>query len=205
MPVDDGYLLAFNAYDNQLYCFNKGQTATTVTTEPYINDESRALIKGTITDQSPGQTCLGIPTAGTPAISDTSMSAWMEYLYMQQPEPLDATGVPVNLSVIDPNNNTYTIGTTTSDRTGQYSYAFTPQVPGIYKIIATFAGSDSYYSSTAQTTFAFEQPATTNTGPTALPQQSAADLYFVPAIAGLFIFVAIIGAVIIMLMLRKRP
>ena len=111
MPVDDGYLLAFNAYDNLLYCFNKGQTATTVTAEPFINDASQILIKGTVTDQSPGQTCLGIPAAGTPAISDASMSAWMEYLYMQQPEPNNATGVPVTLSYIDPNNNIYTIGT----------------------------------------------------------------------------------------------
>jgi hypothetical protein len=35
-------------------------------------------------------------------------------------------------------------------------------------------------------------------------QPSIADLYFVPAMAGLFVFVAIIGALII-LMLRKRP
>ncbi len=204
MPVDDGYLLAFNAYDNQLYCFNKGQTATTVTTEPFINDAAQILIKGTVTDQSPGQTCLGIPAAGTPAISDTSMSAWMEYLYMQQPKPDNATGVPVTLSYIDPNNNIYTIGTTTSDMTGQYSYTFAPDVPGTYKVIATFDGTDSYYSSSAQTIMSFEQPATT-TQPTNALQQSAADLYFIPAIAGLFIFVAIIGAVLIVLLLRKRP
>jgi hypothetical protein len=204
MPVDDGYLLAFNAYDNQLYCFNKGQTATTVTTEPSINNAAQILIKGTVTDQSPGLTCLGIPAAGTPAISDASMSDWMEYLFMQQPKPNNATGVPVTLSYIDPNNNVYTIGTTTSDMNGQYSYTFTPDVPGTYKIIATFDATDSYYSSSAQTLISFEQPATT-TQPTTSLQQSAADLYFIPAIAGLFIFVAIIGAVLIVLLLRKRP
>jgi hypothetical protein len=169
-----------------------------------MNDASQILIKGTVTDQSPGQTCLGIPAAGTPAISDTSMSAWMEYLYMQQPKPDNATGVPVTLSYIDPNNNKYTIGTTTSDMTGQYSYTFAPDVPGTYKVIATFDGTDSYYSSSAQTIMSFEQPATT-TQPTNALQQSAADLYFIPAIAGLFIFVAIIGAVLIVLLLRKRP
>jgi hypothetical protein len=35
--------------------------------------------------------------------------------------------------------------------------------------------------------------------------QSTADMYFVPAIAGLFVFVAIIGVVLALLVLRKRP
>jgi hypothetical protein len=46
-----------------------------------------------------------------------------------------------------------------------------------------------------------EHPTTAPT-PTAAP--SMADQYFIPAIAGLFVFVAIIG-VIIILVLRKRP
>ena len=47
-----------------------------------------------------------------------------------------------------------------------------------------------------------EAPAST---PAPTPQvQSIADTYFVPAIAGLFVFMAIIGVVII-LVLRKRP
>ena len=112
------------------------------------------LIQGTVTDQSPGQTCLGIPAAGTPAISDASMSDWMAYLYMQQPKPTNATGVPVTLSVFDPNNNTYAIGTTTSDVNGHFGLMWTPPVPGYYTITATFAGSNSYYGSTAETPMA---------------------------------------------------
>ena len=39
---------------------------------------------------------------GVPCVSDASMSGWMQYVYMQQPEPTNATGVPVTISVVDP-------------------------------------------------------------------------------------------------------
>ncbi len=198
----DGYMVADNGYDNQLYGFGQGNTATTVNVVPVVNNAAQVLIKGTVTDQSPGQTCLGIPAAGTPAISDASMSQWMEYLYQEQPEPLNATGVPVTLSYIDPNGNEYTMGTTTSDITGQYSYTFTPNIPGTYRIIATFGGSNSYYSSSAETSMAFDLPATT-AAPTATPT-SVADLYFVPAIVGLFVLIIVGLIVLALLVLRKR-
>ena len=203
LPIADGYLVAQNSYDNQLYCYGKGQSATTVTTSPFLNNPAQVLIKGTVTDQSPGQTCLGIPAAGTPAISDASMTQWMEYLYMQQPEPMNATGVPVTLSYIDPNGNTYTMGTTTSNIAGQYSYAFTPTVPGTYTIIATFGGSNSYYSSTAQTTMGFDPP-TATAAPTATPT-SVANLYFVPAVIAIIVVIIIGFALLAILSLRKRP
>ena len=77
-----------NAYDNRLYCYAKGLSATTVSAaDTAIPEGSSVLIKGTVTDQSPGKTCLGIPAKGTPAIADASMSEWMEYLYQQQPMP----------------------------------------------------------------------------------------------------------------------
>ncbi len=94
LPVIYGYMLSFNAYDNQIYCYGKGQTQTTVDTSPVVNSNSQMMITGTVTDQSPGNTSLGIPAAGTPAIADSSMSQWMEYLYMQSPKPTNATGVP---------------------------------------------------------------------------------------------------------------
>ena len=68
---------------------------------------------------------------------------------------------------------------------------YAPPVPGTYKIIATFGGSESYFSSTAQTTMLFNEPEAT-TAPTQTPQQSTADLYFVPAIAGLFVLIVIV-------------
>ena len=203
LPVIYGYMLSFNAYDNSIYCWGRGQTATTVETSPVINNNEKILIKGTVTDQSPGDTCLGIPAAGTPAISDDSMGRWMEYLYMQMPKPTDATGVPVTLSYVDPNNNYFVLGTTTTDVNGQYSYTFTPDVPGTYTITASFEGSNSYYSSSAQTTVGFDMPSGATVAPTEQPQ-SAADLYFVPVSIGLFIVIIVVG-LLLALMMRKRP
>jgi hypothetical protein len=66
MPVADGYLVAFNGYDNSLYCFGKGQTATTVEAPSTAILGSSLVILGTVTDQSADQTCLGTPAKGTP-------------------------------------------------------------------------------------------------------------------------------------------
>ncbi len=203
LPVVDGYMLSLNSYDNQIYCFGKGLTQTTVTTAPYANSNSKILITGTVTDQSPGQTCLGIPAAGTPAISDESMSSWMEYLYEQSPKPTNATGVQVTLTAIDPNGNYQTIGIITSDVNGQFSYTYTPPVPGAYPIIATFSGSNSYYSSSAQTIMGFEEAAATSSPqPTQAP--SMADLYFLPAIIGIIVAIVVVGVATV-LALRKHP
>ena len=112
----DGVLTLPNAYDNLLYAYGTGLSATTVDApSAAITLGSSLVIRGTVTDQSPGQTCLGIPAAGTPAISDASMGDWMNYLYGQQPIPTNATGVHVSLDVIDANNNFRHIGDVTSD------------------------------------------------------------------------------------------
>lgn len=202
--IADGYMLTENVENQQIECFGKGLSATTVEATPGQNSNSQVLLSGTVTDQSPGQTCLGIPAAGTPAIADADMSAWMQYLYLQYPEPTNVTGVPVTLTEIDPNGNYYTIGNTTSDMTGHYSYTFTPNVPGTYKIIATFGGSGAYYSSSAETSYLFDLPPATTTVPTATPT-SVANTYFVPAIAGIIIIIIIGFIVLALLMLRKRP
>jgi hypothetical protein len=150
--VADGILIADNSYDNQIYAFAKGQTATAISASPItISKGGSTTIQGTVTDQSPGKTSLGIPAAGTPAISDDSMSAWMEYLYHQRPEPMDAKGVTVALTAFDPNGNTEQIGNVISDIDGNFMTAWTPPVPGVYKITATFAGSGSYFASHAET------------------------------------------------------
>ena len=143
--IADGYLVAFNVYDNQLYCFGKGQTATTVTApDTAINLGSSVVIKGTVTDQSKG-------AEGTPAISDDDMTPWMEYLYMQKPMHTDAKGVEVKLETLDPNGNFYEIGTVISDASGMYKLMWEPPVEGEYTIIATFEGSESYWTSNAET------------------------------------------------------
>jgi len=199
----DGSLVTYDYSDGYVYCFGQGLTATTVAAT--AGSGNVITIQGTVTDQSPGQTCLGIPATGTPAVSDASMNQWMAYLYQQQPEPMNATGVPVTLTYTDPNNNTYTMGTTTSDLTGHFAYEFTPAIPGSYTVTATFCGSNSYYSSSDETSFTYAPlVAAATTAPTVTPT-SVADMYFVPAIAGLFVLIIIVLAVVVIQMLRKRP
>ncbi len=201
----DGVVTLPNAYDNLLYAYGKGQSATTVEApSASITQGSSLVIRGTVTDQSPGKTCLGIPAAGTPAISDASMTDWMNYLYGQQPMPNNATGVSVSLDIIDANNNFRNIGTATSDITGAYSFQYTPDIPGKFTVIASFPGTESYYPSSAETSFAVDT-ATTNTSTTApITSTSAADTYFIPATAALFFTIIVIGAILAILMLRKK-
>ena len=128
----------------------------------------------------------------------------MPYVYMQKPKPTNATGVPVTVDVIDANGNYRSIGTVTSDSSGAFSLQWTPDIPGKYTVIATFAGSESYWPSSSETSFAVDSAAPTPT-PTTVPAQSAADMYFVPAVAGIIVAIIIVGAVLALLMLRKRP
>ena len=200
--IADGYLVVPSGYDNQLYCFGKGLSATTVATSPVLNNNNQVLVTGTVTDQSPGQTCLGIPAAGTPAIGDAYMTPWMEYLYMQQPMPTNATGVPVTLTYIDPNNNTGTIGTTTSDMTGHYSYVFTPNVPGKYVITATFGGTGSYFGSTSETIMKLDMAPSATAAATATPT-SVADTYFMPSVISIIVVMIIGFAVLASLGTKK--
>jgi len=118
-------------------------------------------------------------------------------------KPTTTTGVPVTLSVVDANGNYREIGTTTTSSDGFFSFDWTPDIEGKYNVYASFTGSKSFYPSHAEAAFVVESAVATP-APSAAPLQSTADMYFVPAIAGLFVFVAIIGVVII-LVLRKRP
>jgi hypothetical protein len=204
LPVMYGYMLSFNAYDNRIYCYGKGLTATTVEVTPVINSPTQVQISGSVTDQSPGETCLGIPAAGTPCIADEYMSRWMEYLYMQSPKPTNATGVPVTLAYIDSNKNYYIIGSTTTDINGQYSYVFTPEIEGPYTVIAMFEGSNSYFSSQAQTQMTYMNPA--SAAPTSTTTTSSmVDQYFLPMSIAIIVIIVIVGAVLALLLVRKRP
>jgi hypothetical protein len=128
----------------------------------------------------------------------------MEYVYMQKPRPMDVTGVPVTLSVLDANNNYREIGTATTNSDGFYTLNWKPDIEGQYTVYASFAGSESYWPSHAVTSFAVD-PAPIVT-PTETPQQqpSMADTYLLPGIGIVVAAIAIVGAVIV-LMLRKRP
>jgi len=143
--IADGIIVHFNAYDNRIYAFGKGESATTIEAPmTAVQAGTHVILSGTVTDQSAG-------SKDTPAISDEDMSAWMQYLYIQQPIPTNAKGVTVKLTAINENGNSENIGTVTSDTFGQFSTMWAPSAEGQYTIVATFEGSDAYYGSSAQT------------------------------------------------------
>jgi hypothetical protein len=203
----DGYLVQWNSYDNQIYSLGKGPTSTTVTASPKTSLQGdKVLVEGTVMDESAGTKDSDRTarfTNGVPAVSDASQSAWMEYVYMQQTKPTNTTGVPVTISVLDPNGNTYVIGATNSDASGHYKLSFTPEVPGEYTVIATFGGSESYWPSQEETAIDVSDSA-----PTASPNPVVAlpptEMYFTISTAAIIIAIAIVGAAIIMLQ-RRRP
>jgi len=227
--IADGYLVALNAYDNQIYCFGKGPSATTISAPQIVLPKgSSVLITGTVTDQT------NSPEAkGTPAISDDDQEAWMKYLYAQQPMPTNAKGVQVRLSIVDTDGSTKDIGTVTSDSDGNYAMLWQPPAPGVYKVIATFDGTASYYGSHASTSFAISESSapivippstpTTSTSPTTSTTsvtsptapiisptltsptpvvQPSSDSYMAAYVA--VAAVAIIAAVVVVALLLKR-
>jgi outer membrane protein assembly factor BamB len=154
-PVADGYLVYLNAYDMQIYCLGMGPSKTTVMASPkVVADGSSVLIEGTVIDTAAGtkqeEQAARFPN-GVPAIADEHMSEWMEYVYMQKPMPMGATGVEVVLETLDPNGDYYEIGRVTSDASGMYKLLWEPPMEGEYTIVASFLGSDSYWGSTAET------------------------------------------------------
>ncbi|MCW4006520.1 MAG: hypothetical protein NWF04_08030 [Candidatus Bathyarchaeota archaeon] len=220
LAIGDGYAITLDSNDNQIYCFGVGPSETTVTVSPKVADQcAPVLIEGTVTDQSPG-------AMGTPAISDADQQAWMEYIYQQRPMPQTATGVTVHLTAIDPNNNLQDIGTAVSDIGGSFALAWTPPVPGTYKVTATFEGSAAYGNSYATTYFTVgdtvaasvtpDQPGpsetTPPTQPTPTPIQSASPSVAPPPTSEMptttYIAIGIAIAVIVVaaavLVLRKR-
>jgi hypothetical protein len=203
----DGYMVDWNSYDKQIYTFGKGPTATTVMASPKISVHgSSVLVEGMVTDESPGtkdtDRISRFPN-GVPAVADEDMSAWMEYVYMQQIKPADVKGVDVVVSVSDPNGNTYDVGTATSGAHGFYSMTFTPEVPGKYTIIAKFEGSESYWRSDAETAINVEDAPAASPSPTP-PPESPADLYFMPVSAGMIAAIVAVVALLLLLLFRKR-
>jgi outer membrane protein assembly factor BamB len=208
-PVADGEIAYMNAYDMQVYAIGKGPSATTVEAPMTgVTAGNSMVIRGTVTDISAGTTqneqAARFPH-GVPAMSDESMSAWMEYVYMQKPIPANATGVTVSIDSIDPNGNFVHLGTATSDISGLYSLDWkTPDVPGKYTIIATFAGSNSYYGSYSETAAVVTEVPAASPAPTPTPV-SMAEQYFMPMSIGMIVAIIVVGALLALLLLRKRP
>jgi hypothetical protein len=204
--VADGFFVYLNCYDMQVYSVGKGPSQMTVNASPKVSTSGNSVqIEGTVTDIAAGtkqsEQAARFPN-GVPAVSDASMKSWMEYVYMQKPRPTDATGVQVTISVVDVNGNYRDIGTATTND-GFFSLNWKPDIEGAYTVYASFTGSESYWPSHAITSFKVD-PAAPTAAPTEALVQSAADLYFVPAIAGLFVLVIVVAIVLALLMLRKH-
>ncbi len=201
----DGYNTWFNGYDNSIYVVGRGPSATTTAAQAF---GTSVVIRGSVTDISAGakqtQQAADFPN-GVPVASDASMKDWMGYVYQQQPLPTNFTGVPVTISVLDSNNNFRKIGTAATDATGMYTLTWTPDIPGNYTVVANFVGTNGYWPSSAETSFAaISSPATPT--PTATAQSNFATptdvmTYIAVGVIAIIIAIAIVG----ILMLRKRP
>ena len=206
----DGLLVTHNAMDNRIYTFGKGPSALTVTAPNIGVDLGRSLmIRGTITDIAAGtkqnEQLARFPN-GVPVVSDKSMTPWMEYVYMQRPRPTTVIGVPISIDVIDSNGNQRNIGTAMSDASGAFSFNWIPDIPGKYTLTASFAGSESYWPSFSETSFAAEStaPTPTNIQPSFDASTQAVQNTVIAAAVAIIIAIAI-GFAISIITLRKRP
>jgi FAD/FMN-containing dehydrogenase len=169
-----------------------------------VTEGSEALLQGTVIDTSAGTTQYGLTKRfpdGVAAVSETDMKAWMEYVYEYQSLSGHlVTGVPVSIDAADPNGNFVHLGDATSDGTGQFALKWTtPLVPGMYTVVVTFGGSESYYPSHAETHM-IVSAAPAATPPIEFPQPIDNTLTIVAMGIVLLIAIVIVG----ILLLRKK-
>jgi len=207
-----GYVVGLNYYDNEIYCIGQGPSQTEVSApNTAVSVGTPFLIKGTVMDISPGASQLqqskDFPN-GLPCVSDASEDAFMNAVYEDQAIPANTTGVPVQISAIDPNGNYILLGTATSDASGFYSLTVDTSKltagPGTYKVIASFAGSGAYYGSSDETSFVVTAAPTV--APTAPPVTGIASTSTVEyGVIAIIIVVIVIGIILAIMTLRKRP
>jgi outer membrane protein assembly factor BamB len=166
--IADSIIVSINSYDNQIYAIGKGPSAMSIdaplTASPL---GSNVMIRGRVTDVSAGTEGHNLKSRfpdGLPVVDDSSMSEWMEYVYMQHERPTVVNGVQIKIEAVDPNNNYQNLGTTMSDSYGNFGFAFEPEVPGTYMIIASFEGSGAYWGATT-TSYLVVDPVSTPTTP----------------------------------------
>jgi len=224
--IGDSVIATLDTYDQRVYAIGKGPSAITVSA-PAVSVPFGApvAVKGRVIDVSPGTRDSGLGgyteynvedrgetwdsvmkpkfPDGVPAVSDESMGEWMKYVYKNLPRPDDVVGVEVVISVLDSNNNYYEVNRTLTDANGAYRCEFIPPVPGKYTVFAAFEGSASYFGSVAEATIVVEDEVPASPPPTPEPE-SVVDLYFVPAIAGIIVAIVVLGALIALLILRRR-
>jgi hypothetical protein len=204
--MGDSIIATQDTYDQSIWAIGKGPSATTVDAGPDSSVHGASVVvSGMVTDVSPGTDDYVLPMRfpnGVPAVCDENQTAWMQYVYRQYPRPSDVVGVEVVISVLDPNMNAYEVARATSDDSGFFGCTFDPEVPGFYKITATFEGSKAYYGSFAETFVNVEAAPEPTPVPTASPAPMT-DTYVLGLGAGAIVAIVVIGLLII-LMLRKR-
>jgi outer membrane protein assembly factor BamB len=198
--IADGYLVTSNSYDNQIYCFGKGQTETQVSASPsVVNSGESVLIQGKIIDLSPAV------KDNRAVVPDEYMSDWMQYLIEQQalpPMPTDAVGVPVTLTATKPDGTTVDIGTINADCEGNFKVVWQPPEDLAYGISAYFAGTNSYFSSYGTTNVA--AVAAPETSPQTASVALSLDNTLQYALIGAVIVAIIIGLSNIIVMHRNK-
>jgi hypothetical protein len=133
------------------------------------------------------------------------MSTQMEYLHIQHPidgiyHNITMTGVEVALTAIDENNGYIDIGkATTSAFYGTFEMPWTPPNEDTYRIIASFAGDDSYGSSAASTAVSVGPAPAEIT----IPAQITPPDYTMTILAGV-VAVIIAVAIVGILLYRKK-
>jgi outer membrane protein assembly factor BamB len=199
--IADGYLVGRDSDNGMQYVIGKGQTTTSVTApNTGVTLGTSVLIQGSVLDQSPGK-------PNTPAVADEDMSVWMDYLYGQNAtlinSPPSPRGVEVRLYAISSDGSVTEIGTATSDSSGKYAVEWTPTKADLYRITATFDGSDSYFGSWDETSLSIKQDAETNPTASALSLDAINSLVMTNMLAvgiAIIIAVVIVGVVV----LKKR-
>ncbi len=203
--IGDGIMATMDTYDQRIYAVGKGPSQTTVTAPDVgVVEGSSIMIKGTVMDVSAGADDAALAARfpnGLPAVSDESMSEWMEYVYKLFPMP-NAVGVDVSIDVIDSNGNFRNIGTATTDASGFYSFDWMPDIYGKYQVIATFAGSGGYYPSYAETAFVVDQAPEATPEPTATPTPPT-DTYVLGLGIAALIAIVVMGLLILMKLGKK--
>jgi outer membrane protein assembly factor BamB len=210
--IADGKLLVQCESTGELFCFARGPTETTISApDTAIPLGDSVLISGMVVDISPATTVNEVAKRfpkGVPAVSEEYMSDWMEYLHLKRTRPWDVTGVPVELRVVHPDGTMEWIDTVTSDGYGNYAYQYNPPTEGIYRIMASFPGSVSYWPSHVETVFAIDpapEPSTPiEPEPPTEPEEPAAPLITTEvAIIAAVAIIAIVGLAAYWV-LRKR-
>ncbi|PVX24310.1 MAG: hypothetical protein CW716_10285 [Candidatus Bathyarchaeum sp.] len=180
LAIADGYTTWWNGYCNQIFTTGKGPSQTTVTASPKVTTSgSGVIIEGTVMDLAAGtnqnEQAARFPN-GVAAVSDASMTDWMEYVYMQRPRPTDTVGVEVIIEALYPDNSFREIGRATTDSTGMFSLKFEPTDQGTYTIVARFEGTNGYWPSFAETSVGIDPaPTTEDTDLTSL-ENSVSDI-----------------------------